>query len=69
MAETKKNTVHVYLCDPNKNNKCEKTDCQTLCLYTTHKEFRKDKHTYRFNGKKFVPIEIELEVKEEEADV
>lgn len=38
-----------YLCDPDKNMTCEKTDCQTLCIYTTKKECSKDGKTYFFN--------------------
>ena len=32
----------LYLCDPEKNISCKKTSCQTLCKYTTNKDYKKE---------------------------
>ena len=50
----------IYKCDPEKNNDCKKTCCQSDCFLTTHKEFSKDGKRYRF-----VQGEL-MEVKEDE---
>lgn len=34
--------VKVFICDPEKNEKCDKTLCQTQCFYTDKQEFAKD---------------------------
>lgn len=39
----------VYLCDPSKHTKCNKTICQTDCFHTKYIEFAKDKTPLRFN--------------------
>lgn len=32
--------MKLYLCDPEKNNGCEKTYCQNPCMHTTDKRYR-----------------------------
>lgn len=39
----------LYKCDPQKNNQCRKTDCQTSCFMTTHKEYSIDGKRYVWN--------------------
>ena len=41
MAEKLTKPTQTYICDPEKNTECKKTNCQTLCFETTHKEFSK----------------------------
>lgn len=31
--------IKVYICDPNKNTGCAKTECQKECMLTIHREY------------------------------
>lgn len=54
-----KDSVDVYLCDPEKNENCQKTICQKECFFTRNKEFAKTDILYRYDGKKFNGIIVE----------
>lgn len=41
----------LYLCDPEKNEKCKKTCCQIDCFYTTDRKCRKNNAVYHVNSK------------------
>lgn len=41
----------VYKCAPEKNTKCRKTDCQTLCFHTTERKYSRDGKKYIYNVK------------------
>lgn len=46
----------VYLCDPEKNESCDKGSCQIYCFLCTEREFSRDETKLRFNGSSFLPF-------------
>lgn len=38
---------NVYICDPEKNTKCKKTNCQKTCFSTLNPKYRKDYRVMR----------------------
>ena len=43
---------YIYLCDPSKNNTCQKVDCQRSCFFVTESLYSLDKKQYFYD--KFV---------------
>lgn len=39
----------IYFCEPEKNTRCNKKDCQKCCFMTSHKEFSKDGKAFYWN--------------------
>lgn len=64
----KRKDKELYLCDPEKNDSCRKTNCQVDCFMCTQREFARDDIKLCFNGDSFVPYFSEADIHETEKD-